>query len=551
MTSNRLIRPVITWLGSAALVVFAALLVWHVGHRGLFIMDHSIVFDGGYRVLSGQIPYKNIYMAYLPGALWVQALFLWLYGVDFSAMVLPAAIFNGIAVAVVIRITLALFPERIISAGAGGFLTALWFQAPFGSVQHEQVAFTWNILALWVLLENWPSRASGVAWFFSGLLTFAGVLCKQNAGVLFVPIALGVIAFQVMPAIRRTLIAWAIFVSGLVAGLCAFLAWLRLYSDFNKFVLHALTIPAHFGVQRLLKNVISTAKTVAFLHSQPEIVYIAIWAMLVVGVVFLSTSFEAGTLLRRLRVASFLTIAVLFYHGLFFSTTLNNVENCMPFLGLAFGLTMAISFQLFYGRNISVSSTGSPNRPDFHISRRTVGAVLAIAGVLVFSVLADYGFYTDFSRLVQEFPSGTTFHDNLHVDRASRVIWGHPTLMGRELLQRGDFEDIVHWLLNKNENFFVFPDATILYGLTGRVSPQPLLYFLENHSYSKGELSSLDPEILRSLQNNDIRIFIQEKDSVLHTQDTLRNFPRTYQWILNNFHAVRQFGPFQVSERNQ
>jgi hypothetical protein len=547
--SARLIRPAIAWLGSAALIIFAVAWVWHVGHRGLFLMDHSIVFDGGYRVLNGQVPYKDIYMAYLPGTLWVQAFFFWLYGVDFSAMVLPAAIFNGIGVAVVIRITLLLFPRRIVAAWAGGSLTALWFQAPFGSLQHEQVAFTFAMLALWTLLENWPSTVAGsVARLLAGLFTFAAVLCKQNAGVLFVPVAGGMIAFQFMPAVRRTLAAWSVFAAGLIAGLCAFLVWLALYSDFHQFVLHALTIPAKLGSQRLSTNLVSTAMTVVFLHSRPEIVYLAIWALLVAAVAFLGRASAQDVAVRRLRLASFLTIAVLFYNGLFSCTSLNQVENCMPFLGLAFGLTMAISFQLFYGRQVYIGSGLSP-AADLRLGRRSIQTVLVIMAVLVFSVLAKYGWETDNTRMVQEFTDQTTFRDKLQVDRASRVVWGNPTYLGEQLLQREDFENLAHWLLQKNENFFVFPDATILYGLTGRISPQPLLYFLEGHSYTKKEAGSIDREMLASLQKNNVNIFIQEEDSVLSTQNTLHDFPLTYQWI-NTFHVVQHFGPFQVSERN-
>jgi hypothetical protein len=63
----------------------------------LFLLDHSIVFDGGYRVYLGQVPYRDIYMPYLPGA--------------------------------------------------------LWFQAPFGTLQHEQLGFAFVLLALVAVVE--------------------------------------------------------------------------------------------------------------------------------------------------------------------------------------------------------------------------------------------------------------------------------------------------------------------------------------------------------------------------------------------------------------
>ena len=60
-------------LAAAVLALLGFWLVWHYGHRGVMILDHSIVFDGGYRVYLGQTYYKDFYAAYMPGALWVQA----------------------------------------------------------------------------------------------------------------------------------------------------------------------------------------------------------------------------------------------------------------------------------------------------------------------------------------------------------------------------------------------------------------------------------------------------------------------------------------------
>ena len=40
----------------AATVVFAGVYVWVVGHRGMFLLDQSMMFDGGWRILQGQVP---------------------------------------------------------------------------------------------------------------------------------------------------------------------------------------------------------------------------------------------------------------------------------------------------------------------------------------------------------------------------------------------------------------------------------------------------------------------------------------------------------------
>jgi len=39
-----------------ATAVFASVFVWLVGHRGFFLLDQSILFDGAWRVFQGQVP---------------------------------------------------------------------------------------------------------------------------------------------------------------------------------------------------------------------------------------------------------------------------------------------------------------------------------------------------------------------------------------------------------------------------------------------------------------------------------------------------------------
>jgi hypothetical protein len=101
------------------------------------ILDHSIVFDGGYRVYLGQVLYKDFFAAYLPGILWIQALAFHLFGVNFSAMVIPAAFFNALGAALAMRIIWSLLPGSMVPAIVAGLLSAYWFQTPFGSLMHE------------------------------------------------------------------------------------------------------------------------------------------------------------------------------------------------------------------------------------------------------------------------------------------------------------------------------------------------------------------------------------------------------------------------------
>src|SRR5687767_6218484 len=77
-----------------ATAIFGGVYVWIVGHKGICLYDQSTVFDGGWRILQGQVPYVDFYMPYGPVTFFIQSLFFRLTGVDFSSMVLSAAVLN-------------------------------------------------------------------------------------------------------------------------------------------------------------------------------------------------------------------------------------------------------------------------------------------------------------------------------------------------------------------------------------------------------------------------------------------------------------------------
>src|SRR4249919_253711 len=120
--------------------IFGGIFVWIVGHKGIYLYDQSGVFDGAWRLIQGQVPYLDFFTPYGPVIFWIQSLFFRLAGVDFSSMVLSAAFINSVAILCMIRLVRRLFPESIHQPTAigAGLLTAVWFQAPFGTLWFEQ-----------------------------------------------------------------------------------------------------------------------------------------------------------------------------------------------------------------------------------------------------------------------------------------------------------------------------------------------------------------------------------------------------------------------------
>jgi 4-amino-4-deoxy-L-arabinose transferase-like glycosyltransferase len=529
----------------AGVIVFAAVFVWKLGHLGLFLMDHSIIFESGYRVYLGQVPYKDFLMSYLPALAWLQGLFFRLFGVSFSSMVLPAAIFNAAGSAMAMRIVWILFPGNKLLTLACGLLTALWFQAPFGSMMHEQTGFTFNLAALWLLWEAWTA-GRGAIWLAAaaGVLVFGGVLSKQNAGGFFIPVCLAVLAMQWAPAWKKMAAALAGFSGGFGAAMAVFTFWLFRYSDPASFQRSTLEIPAAFARQRLFGKPIVSIRTLIG-HFTPlaielmlPVLYFTALALIVVGLG------RSGVKRREVWMAPLLALLLLGYEQLFQLTAWNDPQNCVPFIGLAFALVAAAFSEAMLDGDLTFSMAGG----ELRIRRRVLRRAAYVTAGVYFTLVAAEGYVDDVSRMVH-FGRGVQFSGTVNTARADRLVWAHPTMVRDTELPKEEFEEVIAWLSRRPGNFFVFPDGTILYGLLGRVPPQPMLYFLQGHSYRLSDSEYLDGQILAELERNNVQSFVFERDSFMQENRRLGNFPRVKGWIESNFRRTHRLKMFDLWER--
>jgi 4-amino-4-deoxy-L-arabinose transferase-like glycosyltransferase len=104
------------------------------------------------------VQYRDFVSAFPPLPFAIQALFFHLMGVDFAAMVLAGAISNAIAALCVVWLVQRFVPDQRAIALIAGLLTAVWFQAPFGTFWFEQTAFCFNLLALILLLKGLDAK---------------------------------------------------------------------------------------------------------------------------------------------------------------------------------------------------------------------------------------------------------------------------------------------------------------------------------------------------------------------------------------------------------
>jgi len=514
----------------AALTAFAGVFVWFVGHRGVFLLDQSIMFDGAWRVYQGQVQYRDFISTFPPLPFAIQALVFGLTGVNFSAMVFAAAVLNAVATLCVVWIVDRLVPEQRAIAWIAGLLTAVWFQAPFGTLWFEQTAFCFNVLSVALLLKAWGARGSTAIGYRIGVgvLLAASLLCKQNAGAEFLPIAFGVAILPFVGWKQKALRSALEVIVGMALGAAIFATWLCIFSSPSEFWKEYVVMARQIGSDRagfigLLFAIFPLSLTWPFV----------IAALGILAAAFSKSRTASMPPVNRVLVI-WLVVGCAYYQNLFKLHTDNEIGNAVPFLGLIYGLSFAVFWK--YMVLAETSRTEWLKRAFF----------VALAFVVLGYRVVD-GFNTAWSRSVQEFEPEAAFNRHLNVPGLARVLWGEPTRYGeRSIIEGRDFEALNIWLAHTQANFFVFPDSTMLYGLQGRVSPQPWLYFSPGHSFLIEDLPKVDAAVVDSLQKNNVRVIVLEKDSWVLNHNLWKQMPKLKAWIETDFEKVKDFGIYEV-----
>jgi len=363
------------WAGLAVLLPFSFGWVWVVGHRGLFVLDESIVFDGAWRLVQGQVPYRDFFMPFGPVAFALPALVFEVGGVSFSSLVLAAAIASLLATAAAVRLLWLLTSRSVALSLLGGSLTAVWYQAPFGVPWMEQTAFLFDLLALLLIVDGQLAKGRSVLLFAAaGAASVAAVLSKQNAGGLFVPVCLGSACLP-WRGPREFLRRVGAYVAGAAAAAASFAVWLATVADPELFVHYWLELSAEIGVARFAYwKVLSTVFFQPLIGSSiPLFLASSILGALTLGV---ACSGRAETPVgSRALHAAWLALALPQFHSAFQLSTNNDASNDNAFVGIVVSCALALLVRALRAQ-ISLHWQDGARRRELPVAR---GLVLGLA----------------------------------------------------------------------------------------------------------------------------------------------------------------------------
>ncbi|MCY3003962.1 MAG: hypothetical protein NTV21_19375 [Planctomycetota bacterium] len=533
-----------------ALVLAGALVGLHFAPLGFMPLDQSICFDGGWRILCGQVPMRD-YVA--PNGFPVhalQALFFGVFGVSWLAYCLHAAVINGLAVGLVDRLLDLLGLDRTWSS-VFALCTAFVFTPPFGVPYMDTHAFFFSLAALVCAVSAARAENATVrrlAAFATGPLLAAAYLSKQIPSVLFLPPVLLLALWareERLVMLKRVLASLALTAVALVA------LGFALGVDWELVRLHWLELPSEEGARRLqfVPSLGDLAKR--FAETRTELGLHGPTAAFLVALVLTALPFGIGRLYPRdaqrlvwPRAALGATLALAGL--LFIAWTSNQKAIGVPLVFAAAGCTAA-AFQAL-------------SRQQGGLGRRRLALALFVPVPLLATVCAfdarTFGREIDVTRKVNDLKFDAELAERSRPElpeKLSFLRWSVPKLVQ---YSPTDLAALVEYLKAREGGLFLVGDCSPLYALSGKVPTLPALWFhpgLTFPSTADERFAAFEERLLKNLEREDVRTIVIEPrvwigDVPAQKLITLERFPRVKALVDARLAGERQFGAFRVLE---
>jgi hypothetical protein len=530
--------------GPAALFLFAFLICLYYGRRGWMPLDHSIVFDGGWRLLNGQAPFRDYHApnGFVLHAM--QAAFFAAFGVNWLAYCLHAAVVNGLFALLVQRLLAVLGlwrPASFVYAA----LSALVLYPPVGVPYMDPHAFFFSLLAVALALSGRAREQVGAptwAWLLlPTVLTLAG-LSKQIPSAFAIPIVLVIVLWDRRgPALRRLLwMSAGTLVLAVVLGLTTAL----LDVDLDRMDTYFRELPSEEGARRYayvpgvgpILDRMHHIGAVLGLHSITIVHAGAAAGVLSLGLLPFVRS-RRERVLAPLRM-TLLAEALLVMGLVFIALTSNQPEIGVPYVFFCAGL---IHLTLERARDGLL-----------RMRANWLAAGARVLGAVVLGLALRDGYH-----FAKHFDATRSFNDIAWSTEAAALASSrvHPDLafMGWQVPANVDhgpahLRDLVEFLREREGNVLLISDASIVYGLAGKPSTAPSLWWHPGLVIPRPDdprLVDYEQLLLDQVERYQVRFLVLEGD---HTWIgvSLDLFPRLRTLAEQHRIGTAEFGPFEV-----
>ncbi len=491
---------------AATLAVVAGLLSFHSGRRGFLPLDQSIVFDGGWRLLSGQVPFVDFVApaALVPSAM--QALIFRIGGITMTAYAVHAAMINAafalVAVAMMRRLGASHLTAWLVGGGS-----AVVFYPPMGLPYADQHSFFFSLCALYLTVVGLTAsgrRATIAAACVPVVATLAWF--SKPIPALFV-CGPAVIVAAVVLARRRQ---WLIAIAATIAPLAAVVIGAAAAGvDVSRAWYYAVTLPQSIGFGRLdvwprLERMRDQLASTVTLTTPWLGAVLVLFVAAAVGM----RAERRDARLRRAAMLAALAVALSAATFAFAMLTNKNVANAAALLFVILGLSWLAAAAAL---PVVIRRADLVARAVF-----VLGTVVAIAGGL-----DTWRFHRDvnLTRAVNT-PVQPGDIETILPGRLSYLRFSPP--YGQR------YRDIQEYLATRPLNFLLIGDASFLYAINRRPSVAHVLWLhpgLTIPPRSSPEFDRFETEWIARLPRFQVRFIIEEPGGTRFSIG-LATFPR-------------------------
>lgn len=497
----------------------------YYGRRGFMPIDQATVFDGGWRTLSGQVPFRDYTTpnAILPSL--IQGAFFWALDVSWSTYLLHAALFNALFTLVVYAFLRLCGGGRVVALFYAA-LSAVVFYPPIGVPFHDQHSFFFVLLAITLAVAARRAegpRAERVLWASVPFALVASALSKQT------PMAIGVPVILTLLLTHRRFRAALLSVAAGMAGALIVLvgAAFAVGVDWRLAWVYFVELPLQTGQSRAGDADTATIGLV---------VLAAMFVLVVAAPSVLLGRARRGRarLARGAGLPLALACGLLLMSAAFTTLTLNEPSEGMSLFFAAVGL-----FHVAVSKALPTSLIVGPLRP----------AAVADATLVVLSLLG-----------------GWTFNANVNVHRGVNNLYFREASVETETppglsymrfqvpdryggLHARDLRDVVDYVRRADGNFVLIGDTTVISGLAGKPTMFPALFVTAALTYPERgdpELVRFERRLVERMASEDVRRVVIERrtwESV-----TLADFPQLESIVRRCEASTRRLGFFEIVE---
>jgi hypothetical protein len=528
-------------------------MVLYYGRLGFMPLDNSIIFDGGWRILSGQIPFRDFVTPAGLIPMILQAGFFKLLGVNWFSYCMHSAVSNGLF-CIMVFFLLKSFSDSTIICFFFSLLSGVIFYTPIGVPHIEQHSFFFVLLALITSLKAAECRKryiSGLLWMLIPLILILSYLSKQIPAVFAVPLIGWVIVIKGKGRIINIIKFLAI---GCLSASVILILLIKI-NDLNieNIILYSWELPsktldgriaAFFDIQAIKENLailvgIIRFESGIFLASIPFFSIIAIAGLYLLIFSRINDRMGKSSEISKQYYFEFILSVILFFICFFFiAFTHNQRVNGLPYLFISIGILYIIINKL----SLQYSSIAKINLRIF--SKIFITVALLDAVIFSFKVnatrLANDIIYDQQKAMTnsQYLPTELSF-----------LSWHTPVDYN---FTAENFFDIYTFFQKHKGNFLYYGDASILYGITGRPSVFPSVWIHPGLTFpEKGseEFPKFENELMKNMKKYNVKYVIEEGEETW-MESKISDFTSLNILLNNNKDRIFKIGSFKIIEIN-